>query len=218
MQDPMQPYESIHELIASVEAPHALRERVAAERDRTLTRRVVVKRMKLTGVLAGGAAVLGAVFALLAPSGNVGTPSSLQVASLATRPLSAAAPAVDPSHPRLLRVAVGGVPFPVWSDRFPWKPSGERADAVEGRTTRTVFYDNPAGVRLGYTIVDGAALPWPGGARTVVRRGVEVHVLHHAGRVIATWREHGHSCVISAPDSVPESRMIALASARSYIT
>jgi len=46
-------------------ASAALRQWVQDERDRTLIRRMVIKRMKLTGVLAGVAAVLGIVVGLL---------------------------------------------------------------------------------------------------------------------------------------------------------
>ncbi|MCW2968755.1 MAG: hypothetical protein JWM71_2527 [Solirubrobacteraceae bacterium] len=220
MQEPMEhdpAYDRIRAAIASVEAPHALREHIAAERDRTLTRRLVVKRMKLTGLLAGAAAVAGVVLALVAPSGNGGPPSADQVAALATRPVAAGAPAVDRANTHLLRISEDGVPFPKWSERFPWKAAGRRNDTVGGRATQTVFYDNPAGVRLAYTIVGGSALAWPHGARTVTSNGVEVHLLHQGHRVIAVWRELGHTCVISAPDSVSDQHMIGLASARTYI-
>lgn len=220
MQEPMDSppeYDRIEAVMTSVEAPHALRERIAAERDRTLIRRVVVKRMKRSGALAGVAAVLGASLALLAPSGGSPAPSPLDAAALATRGSVASAPLPSGADPRLLAVRVAGVPFPVWAERFPWKPSGQRTDGLGDRTTLTVFYDNPDGVRLGYTIVDGKALKWPEGARTVVRNGVEVHLLRHQGRVIAFWRERGHTCVISAPESVPEDRMVTLASADGYI-
>ena len=90
-------------------------------------------------------------------------------------------------------------------------------DELEGRTTQTVYYDDPAGVRLGYTIIDGEPLAWPEGAKVVTRHGVPVHLVHQDDRVIAVWRAHGHTCVISAPDSVPESRMVALASADDYV-
>jgi hypothetical protein len=33
---------------------------------------------------------------------------------------------------------------------------------------------------------------------------------------MAFWREHGHSCIISAPEGVPEDRMILLASSTGY--
>jgi hypothetical protein len=221
MEEPMESppeYDRIRAAVHSVEAPAALRERISAERDRTLIKRMVVRRMKLTGVLAGGAAVLGASLALLAPSGGgTDAPSALDAAALATRGAVAAAPRVNPVQPHLLRVSVGGVPFPRWQERFPWKPTGQRVDELAGRSTMTVFYDDPRGVRLGYTIVDGEALPWPAGARTVVRNGVEVHLLRRAGRIMAFWRAHGRSCIISAPDSVPAERMVALASAEDYV-
>jgi hypothetical protein len=219
MENPMEShpdYDRAHAAMTSVRAPAALRERIAAERDRTLIRRVVVKRMKLTGAMAGFAATLGVAVALVAPSGNA-APNPLDAAALALRASVTAAPRPDLTHPKILRVSVGGVPFPTWSQRFPWKAVGQRADSVGGRSTLTVFYDNPAGVRLGYTIVDGKALAWPAGTRTVVRNAVEVHVLHRGGRVMAFWREHGRSCIISAPESVPETRMIALASSTDYL-
>jgi hypothetical protein len=50
------------------------------------------------------------------------------------------------------------------------------------------------------------------------QNGIAVHVLHRDERVIAVWRAHGHTCVISAPESVPEDRMVALASSKDYVT
>src|SRR4051795_5064724 len=113
MKEPMDPtpeFEPVRSIIASVQAPHALRERIAAEEDRTLVRRMVVRRMKLTGVLAGCAAALGVAFALVAPSHST-TPTSLDAAALAQRGAAAAAPRVSPSHPHLLSASMGGVPF-----------------------------------------------------------------------------------------------------------
>ena len=208
--DPTPEFEQIRSIISSVEAPHGLRERIAAEEDRTLVRRMVVRRMKLTGVLAGCAAALGATIALVAPS-HSGAPTSLDAAALATRPAAASAPAVSASNEHLLTVSEGGITFPRWEE-VSWTPSGQRTDELAGRSTRTVFYDNADGVRLGYTIVDGKPLDWPGGARVVTRNGVPVHVLHREGRVIAVWRAHGHTCVISAPTAVPDDRMVTLAS------
>src|SRR3954447_15839936 len=213
MKEPMDPhpeFEPVRSIISSVQAPHALRERIAAEQDRTLVRRMVVRRMKLTGVLAGCAAALGATIALVAPS-HSGAPTALDAAVLGTRPAAASAPRVDPAHPHLLTVSEGGIPFPRW-DEVSWKPSGQRTDELGGRSTRTVFYDSSQGVRLGYTIVDGKPLDWPSGASVVTRNGIRVHVLHRAGRVIAVWRANGHTCVISAPTSVPDDRIVGLAS------
>lgn len=212
--DPTPGYDRIRDVVQSVEAPATLRARIDAERDRTLVRRLVVKRLKLAGALSTAAACLGIAVGLASLGGDDGaTPSPLAAAALATRGPDGPAPGVDPADRHRLAASVDGVAFPVWKDRFPWAASGARSDELSGRDTRTVFYDTPGGVRLGYTIVAGDALPWPDGSRKVVRNDVEVWTLHEDGRVIAFWREHGHTCVISAPDSVPEDRMIALASA-----
>jgi hypothetical protein len=213
MQEPMDSHpanDRINEVVRSVQAPDALRARIAAERDRTLVRRTVVKRMKLTGAMAAVAATLGIVVGLASLGGD-DAPSPLSAAALATRGPDPAAgkPAVNPDDPRQLAAAVDGVTFPV----FPWKVTGQRTDSLAGRDTQTVYYEDPHGVRLGYTIVAGDALPWPEGARRVVHDGVEVWVSHGGGRIMAFWRERGHTCVISAPESVPEDRLVGLASA-----
>jgi hypothetical protein len=214
--DPNSQYERIEAVVRSVEAPAALRERIAAERDRTLIRRMVVKRMKLTGALAGAAAVLGIAVGLLSLAGRSDDPSSLDAARLASLQPVAAAPATDRSHPKLLEAKVDHVTFPAWADRYPWEASGQRADELDGRDTLTVFYDNPDGVRLGYTVVAGDALAWPEGADSVVRNAVEVRVMKRDGRVLAFWRVHGQTCIISAPDSVPVERVVALAAYDAY--
>jgi hypothetical protein len=206
-------YDRILQAMQAVEAPHGLRERVAAERERTLVRRMVVKRIKLTGVLAGVAAALGIVVGLASSGGGAAAPSPLEAAALATRGAVAAAPAVSPTDPQRLQAQVADVVFPAWSGRFPWKASGRRSDTLGGRSTVTVYYDGPRRERLGYTSVDGEALAWPDGARTVTRNGVQVRVTRRDGRVMAFWREHGHTCVISAPDTVPADRLVTLAAA-----
>ncbi|HVW17815.1 MAG TPA: hypothetical protein VHB30_06160, partial [Solirubrobacteraceae bacterium] len=125
-------------------------------------------------------------------------------------------PAVDASDPRVLRASVGGVRFPAWGRKAHWVASGRRSDRVGGRDATTVFYDGDDGTRLGYTIVSGAALAWPHGARVAVHDGVAVRLLRDHGRRIAAWRVAGHTCVISAPASVPESRLVELASGATY--
>lgn len=214
--DPNSQYERIEAVVRSVEAPAALRERIAAERDRTLIRRMVIKRMKLTGALAGAAAVLGIVVGLASLGGPSSDPSSLDAARFASLQPVASAPERDRSHPALLKAKVDHVTFPAWENRFPWKASGQRSDEIDGREAMTVFYDNPDGVRLGYTIVEDEALPWPEGARQVVRNEVDIRVLRRGGRVLAFWRVEGQTCIISAPGSVPEDRILALASYDAY--
>lgn len=212
--DPHPHYERIEAVVRSVEAPTALRERIAAERERTLIRRMVVKRMKLTGVLAGGAAVLGIAIGLLSLAGRE-DPSALDAARLAVRPPVAAAPAVDPQDPKLLRTAVGDVTFPSW-EAYDLAVTGRRSDEIDGRDAVTVFYEDAGGARIGYTVVDGAALPWPDGAELVRRNGVDVRVLRRDGRVLAFWRARGQTCIISAPETVGEDRVVALAAYDPY--
>ena len=96
-------------------------------------------------------------------------------------------------------------------------PAGLRAraarwDRLAGRDAATVYYAGPRGTRLAYTIVGGSPLAWPERARLVARRGVEVRLLRLPGTVVATWRRGGHQCVISAPASVSDTTMVALAS------
>ena len=200
--------ERMRATIAGVEAPASLRERIADEARRTAPRRMVRQRLRLSGALAAVAAAGGAALAIVLPSG---APTVLQAAALATRGPVAAAPPANAAHPAQLRRTVDGVTFPTWSDRYPWAASGQRSDTLHGRHTVTVYYDSPRGVRLAYTIVAGKALAWPSGAQRFVRHGVEVHLLRDSGRIVATWREHGHQCVISAPPSVPADRMVELA-------
>ena len=205
-------YDRIHALIASVEAPLGLRERVVAERQRHAMRGMLVKRFKLTGAIAGFAAALGIAAALIVPSGSATHgPDAAQLAALSGRGATAPAPGVDPADPTLLRARVDDVSFPRWSGRLSWRATGRRTDSVGGRRAVTVYYADPRGVRLGYTILAGSPVDWSAGSRKVVSNGVEVHVSRTAGRVIAEWRERDHSCVISAPGSVPERRMVYLA-------
>lgn len=214
MDDPTPPgYDALLATAVEERAPLGLRERMDADRERLAFRGAVRRRFQLTGLIAGAAAVAGIVLALVAPSGS---PTVLQASALGAKPAVAAAPPVRAGQPLTLDAAVGGVRFPAWGAALRWSPSGSRTDRLEGRPTTTVFYDNPGGARLGYTIVGGGVLPWPKGSRTVTRAGVEVHLVRHAGRIVATWRVGGHSCVISAPASVPADRLVTLASVSTY--
>lgn len=203
--EPMDPsYERILEAVHAEQAPPGLREHVVAERDRTLVRRMVVRRMKLTGALAAAAAVLGIVVGL-ATSGGGGAsgPTAFEAAAPGALAPTAAAPAAAGDT---LRAAVDGVAFPRWPG---WAASGQRTDRISGRETRTVFYER-GGVRVGYTIVAGEALDWPGGERRMTSGDTEVRTVRRDGRMLVFWREAGHTCIVSAPDTVPVDRLLAL--------
>jgi hypothetical protein len=207
-------YQRIQEVVASVHAPLGLRERVEAQRTRAIApRQAFARRLRATGGLAAAAAVAGAVVALVVPSGNA--PGVFDAVALASRGPALAAPPADPARPSRLRRSVAGVPFPSWSGTR-WRAVGQRSDRLAGRDAATVFYAGPGGTRLAYTIVSGGPLAWPRGAAVRVHDGVEVRVLRRGGRVVATWRERGHQCVISAPASVPAARMVQLASRAPY--
>jgi hypothetical protein len=191
--------------VAQTHAPLALRERIEAQR-RPRDRR----RWALGGSLAG--AVAAAVVAIVvATGGGVAEPTVAKAAQLALRAPTAGAPAVDRAHPGLLERSVGGVAYPSWQDKFPWKASGVREDKLDGQRAVTVFYDDPSGTRIGYTILAGKPVDEPSGQS--FRHGPERYVLLQQGaRKIVTWRRGGHTCVLSAPRTVPSERLLALAS------
>jgi hypothetical protein len=215
MDEPLPPdTERLRAVVSGVRAPSSLRARVEADRERLAFRRAIRRRIQLTAPLAGAAALAGILIAVLAPS--QGAPSVFDAAAVAARPPLAAAAPPDPSNPAMLKAGVGGVHFPTWGPQEHWEATGMRRDDVGGRATHTMFYDNPGGARLGYTIVDGDALPWPEGGRRVTRKGVEIHLARHGSRTVAVWRVGGHTCVLSAPASVPADRLVELASISTY--
>jgi hypothetical protein len=193
--------------VAQTRAPLALRERIEADRS---ARRPSRRRWALGGSFAAVASAV--VLAItLAGGGAGGGLSVAQASALATRPPTAPAPAVDPTHPGLLKRGVGGVRYPSWQDQFPWHASGVRSDEVSGRRTVTVFYDDPSHRRIGYTIIAGKPLAEPAGPG--VQQGTEHYVVLTRGqRNVVTWRRGGHTCVLSGPASVPRDRLLALAS------
>src|SRR6476469_6083329 len=193
--------------VAQTRAPLALRERLEADRGRSRPAR---RRWALGGSLVGAIGAL-ALALVLATGGGTAAPSVAEAAVFAKLAPTASAPAVDPTHPGLLKRSVGGVTYPSWQDQFPWKASGARMDKVGGRSAVTVFYDNPAGDRIGYTIVDGKALGEPSG-RTLDQGAEHYVVLRRGDRTIVTWRRGGHTCILSGPAKVPADRLLALAS------
>lgn len=204
--------ESLHRRVEAMLAPDAQ----AAGYDRTPRRSVsrwgdtrspLSSRLPgLSGlrvVLAGvGALAVVAVLAVVGLSGgksHSGSSSSLSVQQTAALTLSGAtgpAPSENERDRSQLQVAVDGVAFPYWRERFGWRGIGTRSDVVAGRNVRTVFYANSAGQRVGYAIASGRAPTIAGG--TVVRRwGVSYRLLKHAGATVVTWQRGGHLCVMA---------------------
>jgi hypothetical protein len=198
----------IQAAVAQTRAPLSLRERLETDRERGRSQR---RRWTLGGSLIGAVGAL-ALAIVLATGGGTTAPTVAQAAQFAALGPAAPAPAVDSAHPGLLKRSVGGVQYPSWQDEFPWKASGVRTDKIKGRNSVTVFYDNPAGDRIGYTIVDGKALDEPSGQKTLDQGDEHYVVLRSGDRTIVTWRRGGHTCILSGPSKVPTDRLLALAS------
>jgi hypothetical protein len=194
--------------VAETSAPLVLRERI--ERDRERARPVARRRfLGLAGSLATVAAAAAA--ALVISLGGSTNPSVLATVRVAASGPVLPAPAHDAGNPSLLRTRIEGLPFPDWNAKFQWRASGARTDEIEGRKATTVYYDNPLGARAAYTILGGKAIPPPDGARTVRVRGRAFYLLVRDRQRVVVWDRAGHTCVMAAPTSVPEQRMLDLA-------
>jgi hypothetical protein len=203
----------VHAAAASLQAPPALRARLAQQRAAAAPRR----RPRVTlPALAGGAGALAAVvlaLVLLVGGGShhVATPSVDDAAAVALEPPTAPAPPVDSAHEHLVRAQVGGVQFPNYGYRWPaWRLTGARHDRLGARPATTLVYRGPAGV-VGYTIVDGAPLPVPAGARHVRAGGLDLAVLRRGGATILTWRRGGHTCVLAMRSPNAERQLVRFA-------
>jgi hypothetical protein len=194
--------------VAETQAPLALRERLEAQRERA---RPTARRrwLGLAGSL--GAVAAAAIAALVISVGGESAPSVLATVQLAGAGPVLPAPKHDARNPALLQAKIEGLPFPDWNEKFQWRAVGARRDEISGRAATTVFYDNPTGARAAYTIVGGAAIAAPQGARTMRQRGKAFHLMQRGGRRIVVWERDGHTCVLTVPAAVPEYRALELA-------
>jgi hypothetical protein len=133
-----------------------------------------------------------------------------QAAALTLSPATGPAPAENERQRSQLTVAVDGVSFPYWKERFGWRSSGTRSDEIGGRTVKTVFYTNSGGQRVGYAIASGRA-PAIEGGKVVRRWGVSYRLLEHTGTTVITWQRGGHLCVM-AGRGVSARTLLSLAS------
>jgi hypothetical protein len=167
---------------------------------RSLWARSFDARPSLALKLGGAATVLAAVavaLVLVLSSGGAPTLTLREASALTLRPAAMAAPTQSPGNPRQLAVAVDGVAFPYWEDRFGWRASGTRVDRIDGRTVTTVFYTDGRGRRVGYAIVAGTPAPAASGGRIVWREGTPFRLMRENGVRIVTWVRDGHLCVVS---------------------
>ncbi len=153
-------------------------------------------RLAAAVALATAAAVV--LVLVLTTGGGTSAPTALQASSSGLGSATHAAPAESPHNPRLLAASAAGIDYPYWGGKLGWRAVGTRTDMVGGRTVTTVFYTNSRALRIGYSIVSGAALAIPAGSASVQRHGVSFHVLNHANPTIITWREAGHTCILTA--------------------
>jgi hypothetical protein len=200
--------------VAGVQAPQGLRERIEADRDRAAReRRPFWRRHRLAVAAGGGAlALLVAVVALQSGS-NSGEPSLAKVDAVASHAPSGPAPASVGGEPPALDARAGAIEFPDWQDKFGWRAVGLRDDELSGRAVTTVFYRNPDGEHLGYSIVHGEALGQRPRGDEIVRDGKTYHVAGDDSHTVVTWTQQGQTCVIVA-SGVSRSTLVELAASR----
>lgn len=186
-----------------VEELGAARGRRKGEQRSGIRTRLGGLRWPAAGLAAGAVAATLAVVMLIG-----GGPGIEDVAAAAVRPPTEQVAPV-PATSKLLKERVADVRFPNYFGKFGWKAVGTRTDEIQGRATRTVFYEKD-GRRIAYTVVSGAALEQPDAADRATVEGTVVRALRAEGREVVTWRRRGHTCVLSAKD-VPRSELIALA-------
>jgi hypothetical protein len=200
-----------------VRAPQELHERIGAlVAERTAARRRPAGwRLQLSGAVAVGAIVAGLLISLLGGGGSKLT--MRETVALTQRPATASAPSENARNGTELAVAVDGVPFPYWDERFGWRSTGSRTDGLDGRQVTTVFYVNREGQRIGYAIVAGKPAPAVKGGVIKWRGGTAYRLQHAWGNEVVSWQRSGHLCVI-AGHGVNPSALLALASWQGHET
>jgi hypothetical protein len=163
---------------------------------------------------AGAVAAAGVAVAIAVGLGGGGsdpTVSFSQAAASTLRGATLPAPPESQAHHAQLAVAVNGVPFPYWEDRFGWRSTGSRTDRVDGRSITTVFYADSRGQRIGYAILAGTPAPRVGGGVIAWRGGVPYRMLSENGAAVVTWLRDRHLCVVSGR-GVSSATLLRLAS------
>ncbi|HEY2537473.1 MAG TPA: hypothetical protein VGI24_10885 [Solirubrobacteraceae bacterium] len=162
------------------------------------------------------AAIAGAALALLTGGGThrpvqPAGPSLSAATQLTLGAATTGAPRESAAHAGQLNVAVDGVAFPYWEERFGWRASGTRTDTIGGRSVRTVFYSGPRGRRIGYAIVGGTPAPATSGGTLVWHRDVAYRLRRIGAVPVVTWQRDGRLCVLSGR-GVSGATLVRLAS------
>lgn len=158
---------------------------------------VPAMRLRVASLAVTPLAALAVVLVLVLGGGSSGPPTVMQAAALAGKGPVAAAPAVDPTAPRLLDARVGDLHFPDWEAQGGWRSTGTRTDQLGSRAVTTVYYQH-AGKQLAYSIVDSPAL-----AKSVPV-GEDYKTFQQDGRTFVVWTVANHTCLLSAQGVTPE--------------
>lgn len=179
-------------------APSHLRARIESAR-----RPAGRSRAPVRFALVGAVAAVAVVLALALPSGAPGGPSVSQAAAVGARGATMSVPAPSSPGASELPVAVGSLHFPNWERSLGWRATGQRVDRLGGHRVRTIYYEK-AHRTVAYSIVSEPVLARPPGDHYM-------QSFRQHGRNVITWRQAGHTCVLSAV-GVPESVLAALVS------
>lgn len=204
----------IRALAQDVEAPPALRARIAELQDPARAQRrggpAWLGRPRIALPALGGTLTAAAVAVALVVGGGAAGPTVDDAAALALAHPTSGPPAVV--RITNLDAEVGGVTFPNYAYEWPnWKATGERNDTVGGRKATTITYSGPKG-DVGYTIVDGKPLSVPDHAKHVTKAGTDFAIYTMKGATVVTWRQGGHTCVLAGRGADVESQLIKFAS------
>lgn len=154
-------------------------------------------RLRIASLAATPLAALAVVLVLVLGGGSSGPPTVMQAAALAGKGPVAAAPAADPTAPRLLDVRVGDLHFPDWEAQGGWRSTGMRTDQLGSRAVTTVYYRH-GGTQLAYSIVDSPVL-----AKSIPV-GERYKTFKQDGRTFVVWTVANHTCLLSAQGASPE--------------
>jgi len=216
--NPPRTEQELVELLRSVDerAPDALHTRIQAmaaehERDHTTLRGALSGMRLRLGALAATGAALGAALALALGGGGGAALSLGEAAAVTLRPATLPAPSESHADRAQLSAAVDGIAFPYWEDHFGWRSTGSRTSQVAGRTVHTVFYEDRAGRRVGYSIVAGTPAPKMPADEVHWRGGTPYNVSTVAGAHVVTWERNGHLCIVAGRGVAPE-KLLTLAS------
>ncbi len=194
-------------IAAQERAPAALRARLELARDPRPGWRPGRPLAAFAATAGVAAAALSTAVALLIGGGGPGAPTVAAAAALGARTQAVALHLRTGVPPG---ASAAGIAFPDWSTQFGLRTLGERDDHLGGRLATTLFYGNGR-QRIAYTIVSGTSLPAGAASHSSVWGATRLETLSAGGRVIVSWVQDGHSCVLSATGT-PVSTLARLAS------